>query len=417
MLRDLSPKGLYFIFERFRGILYQANIERRILYLIENLFAKQRAKFQGHPAFLPELDLVEQEDQLTHEISLRDEIDPQTSLDLFQPDPDYLESEKRYKELKKTILGDESEDEEASTYDAVDAVSDSEDDEEEEEEDEQQQMEISDQTQTNLVNLRRTIYLTSMSGLCFEEVGHKLMEIKLEPGQEMEVCIMLLECCSQERTYSRYYGLLGQRFYLINKVYQQNFEKCFVQQYSMIHCLETNSLRNVAKFFAHLLSSDALPWHVLTYIRLTEEDTTSSSRIFLKFLIQELSQHLGIRLLNERLNDPAMQMQGCYDSIFPKDNPKNTRFAINFFTSIGLGGVTENLREYLKQMPRLILQEQNQASDEDEHESASSESDESESDRNKRHNKHKPMRQSERHERHEQHKRSSGSERLKKHKR
>lgn len=117
-----------------------------------------------------------------------------------------------------------------------------------------------------------------------------------------------------------------------------------MQQNSMIHRLETNSLRNVAKFFAHLLSSDALPWHVLACVRLTEEDTTSSSRIFLKFLFQELSQHLGIRLLNERLNDPAMQMQGCYDSIFPKDNPNNTRFAINFFTSIGLGGVTENLR-------------------------------------------------------------------------
>ncbi|KAM2973496.1 hypothetical protein FF2_020045 [Malus domestica] len=140
MLWDLSPKGLYFMFERFRGILYQGDIERRVLYLIENLFAKLRAKFQGHPAVLPELDLVEQEDKLTHEISLLDEIDPQTSLDLFQPDPDYLESEKHYEELKKTILGDESEDEEASIYDAVDAVdavSDSEDDEEEEEEDEQ----------------------------------------------------------------------------------------------------------------------------------------------------------------------------------------------------------------------------------------------------------------------------------------
>jgi hypothetical protein len=26
--------------------------------------------------------------------------------------------------------------------------------------------------------------------------------------------------------------------------------------------------------------------------------------------------------------------------LFPKDLPKNTRFAINFFTSIGLGGLT-----------------------------------------------------------------------------
>ena len=54
----------------------------------------------------------------------------------------------------------------------------------------------------------------------------------------------------------------------------------------MIHRLETNKLRNVAKFFARLLGTFALPWHVLAYTRLTEEDTTSSSRIFIKILIQ-----------------------------------------------------------------------------------------------------------------------------------
>ena len=164
---------------------------------------------------------------------------------------------------------------------------------------------------------------------------------------------MLLECCSQERTYLRYYGLLGQRFCMINRVYQENFDICFVKQYSMIHRLETNKLRNVAKFFAHLLGTDALPWQALAYIRLTEEDTTSSSRIFIKILFQELSEHLGLRKLNERLSDPLMQES--FDGIFPKDNPKNTRFAINFFTSIGLGGLTDSLREYLKNMPRMIM--------------------------------------------------------------
>nr|GFB06478.1 pre-mRNA-splicing factor CWC22 homolog [Tanacetum cinerariifolium] len=215
-----------------------------------------------------------------------------------------------------------------------------------------------------------------MSSVDFEEAGHKLLKIKLEPGQEMELCIMLLECCSQERTYLRYYGLLGQRFCMINKVHQENFEKCFVQQYSMIHRLETNKLRNVAKFFAHLLGTDALPWHVLAYIRLTEEDTTSSSRIFIKILFQELSEQLGIRLLNERLSDPTMQAD--FESIFPRDNPKNTRFSINFFTSIGLGGITENLREYLKNMPRLIMQ-QKPASESDNSDSSSSGSDSSSS--------------------------------------
>ncbi|KAL3850098.1 hypothetical protein ACJIZ3_011980 [Penstemon smallii] len=377
ILQDLSPRGLHGIFESFRAILHEGEIDKRVQYLIEGLFAVRKAKFQGHPAVRPELDLVDQEDQLTHEVSLQNEIDAEIALDIFKPDPQFSENEKRYEDLKKQILGEESEDEADSDADA-DSDSDDEGDEESEEEDEEQ-MKIKDETETNLVNLRRTIYLTIMSSVDFEEAGHKLLKIKLEPGQEMELCIMLLECCSQERTYLRYYGLLGQRFCMINKIHQVNFETCFVQQYSMIHRLETNKLRNVAKFFAHLLGTDALPWHVLSYIRLTEEDTTSSSRIFIKILFQELSEHLGIRLLNERLSDPAMQES--FDSIFPKDNPKNTRFAINFFTSIGLGGITENLREYLKNMPRLIMQQQKAASESDaESDSSGSDSDSSKSD-------------------------------------
>ncbi|KAB2604092.1 pre-mRNA-splicing factor CWC22-like protein [Pyrus ussuriensis x Pyrus communis] len=419
LLQDLSPKGLHGIFERFRGILHEGEIDKRVQYLIENLFAIRKAKFQGHPAVRPELDLVDQEDQLTHEISLEEKIDSEVTLDLFKADPDFLENENRYEELKKTILGEDSEDEEGSDV-ASDGDDDDDDDDEESEEEDEEQMQIRDETETNLVNLRRTIYLTIMSSVDFEEAGHKLLKIKLEPGQEMELCVMLLECCSQERTYLRYYGLLGQRFCMINKVHQENFEKCFVQQYSMIHRLETNKLRNVAKFFAHLLGTDALPWHVLAYIRLTEEDTTSSSRIFIKILFQELSEHLGIRLLNERLTDPAMQES--YDSIFPKDNPKNTRFAINFFTSIGLGGITENLREYLKHMPRLIMQQQKPVSNtesgeesgsssssdsgtssESESESDSSSSSESESDRDKRQKKRRS--ESKRDERHEKRRR------------
>ncbi|CAI0426287.1 unnamed protein product [Linum tenue] len=364
MLQDLSPKGISGAFERFRGILHEGEIDKRVQFLIEGLFAIRKAKFQGYPAVRPELDLVDVDDQLTHEISLNEKnIDPETSLDIFKFDPDYLENEKKYEHLKKNILGEDSEDGEGS-----DAGSDDDDDDEDEddedqsdEEDQEEMMQIKDETETNLINLRRTIYLTIMSSVDFEEAGHKLLKIKLEPGQEMELCIMLLECCSQERTYLKYYGLLGQRFCMINKVHQENFEKCFVQQYSMIHRLETNKLRNVAKFFAHLLGTDALPWHVLAYIRLTEEDTTSSSRIFIKILFQELSEHLGIRRLNDRLSDPAIQ--DSFESIFPRDNPKNTRFSINFFTSIGLGGITENLREYLKNMPRMIMQQQQPASD------------------------------------------------------
>ncbi|VAH84066.1 unnamed protein product [Triticum turgidum subsp. durum] len=391
ILQDLTPQGLHAMFERFRGILHEGEIDKRVQFLIEGLFAIRKAKFQGFPAIRPELDLVEQEDQFTHDMSLETELDPETNLNVFRVNPNFAEDEKAYENLKKSILGEDDEDEEGS-----DDASDGEDEEESDDEEDEEQMEIRDKTETNLINLRRTIYLTIMSSVDFEEAGHKLLKIKLEPGQEMELNIMLLECCSQERTYLRYYGLLGQRFCMINKVFQENFEKCFVQQYSMIHRLETNKLRNVAKFFAHLLGTDALPWHVLAYIRLTEEDTTSSSRIFIKILFQELSEHLGIRLLNERLNDP--NMQASFESVFPRDHPKNTRFSINFFTSIGLGGITESLREYLKNMPRMIMRQQKppspsesessgESSDSGSSSQSESSSDESEKKRRKRRKK------------------------------
>ena len=59
-------------------------------------------------------------------------------------------------------------------------------------------------TETDVINLRRTIYLTIMSSMDFEEAGHKLTKIPLEPGQEMEIVTMILECCSQEKTYIRW---------------------------------------------------------------------------------------------------------------------------------------------------------------------------------------------------------------------
>ena len=58
-----------------------------------------------------------------------------------------------------------------------------------------------DATETNIINLRRTIYLTIMSAMDFEEAGHKLLKIGLADGQESEVVIMIIECCSQEKTY------------------------------------------------------------------------------------------------------------------------------------------------------------------------------------------------------------------------
>jgi pre-mRNA-splicing factor CWC22 len=48
--------------------------------------------------------------------------------------------------------------------------------------------------------------------------------------------------------------------------------------------------------------------------------------------------------------------ESMIEGLFPTDSVENARFSINFFTSIGLGAVTEKLREFLKDAPRLLLQ-------------------------------------------------------------
>ena len=73
-------------------------------------------------------------------------------------DPKFLENEERYNEIKKEILGD-SDDESGESGSEED--SDDSDDEAIAPEKEG----IVDMTETNLINLRRTIYLTIMNSV------------------------------------------------------------------------------------------------------------------------------------------------------------------------------------------------------------------------------------------------------------
>ena len=41
---------------------------------------------------------------------------------------------------------------------------------------------------------------------------------------------MMFECCSQERTYLRFYGLLSQRLCNLNRVYEELFDNAFQEQ-------------------------------------------------------------------------------------------------------------------------------------------------------------------------------------------
>ncbi|CAF4600571.1 unnamed protein product [Rotaria socialis] len=118
-------------------------------------------------------------------------------------------------------------------------------------------------------------------------------------------------------------------FCLLKKEYVECFEKVFQDQYDIVYRLEN------VKFFAHLLVTDAISWDILCCLVLTNEDTTSSSRVYMKNLFLELAESIGITQLE------------YFDGLFPRNDPKKTRFSRNFFTSIGRGGLTDDLREFI----------------------------------------------------------------------
>lgn len=339
-LEEMSGPIALAVFDQFRNILHEADIDKRVQYMIEVLFQVRKDRYKDNPAVKDELDLVEEEDQITHRIGLDDAIETQDGLNIFKYDEQWEEHQEAYARLKAEILGEGSDDEN----------DDDEDESSDEESDDERQMDIKDQSNTDLVNLRRTIYLTIMSSIDFEECCHKLMKISLPPGLEHELPSMIIECCSQERTYSKFYGLIGERFAKINRLWSDLFEAAFAKYYDTIHRYETNRLRNIARFFGHMISTDAIGWHVMSIIHMNEEETTSSSRIFIKILFQDLGEHLGLPKLRERMRDEILRPS--FEGLFPLENPRHTRFSINYFTSIGFGILTEDMREHLQNLPK-----------------------------------------------------------------
>uniref|UniRef100_A0A8D3BRE4 Pre-mRNA-splicing factor CWC22 homolog n=1 Tax=Scophthalmus maximus TaxID=52904 RepID=A0A8D3BRE4_SCOMX len=335
-LTEVSPRAINAIFERLRNVLHESTIDKRVQYMIEVMFAIRKDGFKDHPMIPDGLDQVDEDDQFTHVMALDDEY---TTEDI----------------LSKTWAGRWGWVPLGSTTLFAEI---------------NEKVTIYDQTEVNLVAFRRTIYLAIQSSLDFEECAHKLIKMDFPDSQTKELCNMILDCCAQQRTYEKFFGLLAGRFCLLKKEYMESFEGIFAEQYETIHRLETNKLRNVARLFAHLLYTDSVPWSVLECVRMSEETTTSSSRIFVKILFQELCAYMGLPRLNQRLKDQTLQP--FFEGLFPRDNPRNTRFAINFFTSIGLGGLTDELREHLKNAPKMIMTQKQEVESSDSSSSSSS---------------------------------------------
>ena len=80
-LGEVSPRALTLVFDRLRHVLHEADLDKRVKYMIEVMFQVRKDGFKDNPAVLPELDLVPEEDQITHDMSISEEqLEPQDLL-------------------------------------------------------------------------------------------------------------------------------------------------------------------------------------------------------------------------------------------------------------------------------------------------------------------------------------------------
>lgn len=82
-LAESSSKANIGVFERFRAILHESGIDKRVQYMVEVLFQVRKDKFKDNPVIPEGLDLVEEDDAITHKINLDDEMKVEEMLSEF----------------------------------------------------------------------------------------------------------------------------------------------------------------------------------------------------------------------------------------------------------------------------------------------------------------------------------------------
>lgn len=109
----------------------------------------------------------------------------------------------------------------------------------------------------------------------------------------------------------------------------------------------------MAHQFAHLFITNAIQAASLQCVFLSEEGTTSASRIFIKVMMTDIFETKGAVKMREWIVEERKALAGLFGVIADESGKqvdlRTLRFRINYFTSIGMGVLTEELRSILEE--------------------------------------------------------------------
>ncbi|CCE61631.1 hypothetical protein TPHA_0A05570 [Tetrapisispora phaffii CBS 4417] len=314
------------VFEKLREILQQniksSNISRYSLNAIESLF-ELRAR-QYRPNIFRLIDIPPHDSNMHTFMIDVNNIEPSKELTKFIYQKDFDDNNKKYDEIKQTIL---------KKYEPSDSIG-------------TKEVKIEDRTGTDDVEFKKKIYLLLKSSLSGDEAAHKILKQRIPDVEKQDVVDVIFKTSIQETTYSKFYGILVERLLNSHKIWKSAFLKIWESHYEKADDFEPNQLRIVGKLWGHIFASDYIGFEAFSIIHMNEDETTPAGRILVKYIFQKLVSDLGIDELKSRLNEEYIQPYQV--NIFPVDDPEKSRYSINYFTAIGLGVLTENMRKYIE---------------------------------------------------------------------
>lgn len=335
-----APAAADMIWGRLRDVLHEGQALAQAMRRITELM---RARRDGlGPAVPRHLDVVPAEDVQPHDVDLAEPQPVEAHLDWFDPTEDVAAADEAYAALRAEILDDDEQtNQDITTNEQII---------------QETKEAVTDMTDATLLQHQKSIYLTVMSSMSADEAVHKLL--RLQRSAQLSDAVMtdmLVKCCAQEKTYSKYFGVLGEKLCGSSRRWHAAFVAQFRRSYDALYQHEGAQLRNMGKYFGHLVAADVLaPHETLGVITLTETDTSSASRVFIKFLFQELVEELGVDSLKRLLLDPDVRvhLRGLFPVVdVSRADADHIMFSINYFTAIGLGVLTEEMRLVLKALP------------------------------------------------------------------
>jgi pre-mRNA-splicing factor CWC22 len=187
------------------------------------------------------------------------------------------------------------------------------------------------------LQIKRRVYLTIVSNVTSNATAHVLLKMADELGEKYEGIIigMCVDYAGMEKTYSRDHGVLVELLCRAQSRFTEIVEGSFVKNYADCFKYTVHRITNLASLYAYLLSRGVVGWHVMCILRLTEIDTTSAQRVFIRILMEELAHNLSFDGIVKKFAEPEVAEQ--LSDLFPTDSLENAEFAAAFFNEIQLG--------------------------------------------------------------------------------